>query len=166
MKGKEGAEEGKKEVKEGEEWATKRGERDEEGSKGKSGEGAEGTVEGGKIGTVRTNKHVLPTAALSGTQKRDASQKSGHKPLTEAPSISIQPDTRLELTEEMIQGENWEVVTNDTLLAKASSTNLHEMEVRAVPLCPVYWSSNLCILQYVSNLRNIVSLYFIIVSNL
>ena len=139
MEGEKRATEGKEKAREEEECAKKRekGEREEEREKRKKGEEGERTIEGGRFETVRTNKHPLPVTTSSEKQKRDTCQKSGHRLLSEAPSILIEPDTRLELTEEMIQGENREVVTNDTLLAKASGSNLHEMEVRAVSLCLV-----------------------------
>lgn len=48
-----------------------------------------------------------------------------------APSISIEPDTSLELTEEMVHGRN-NVMTRDTPFAKASGSDKHETEVSDV----------------------------------
>ena len=45
-----------------------------------------------------------------------------------APSISIEPDGSLELTEEMMLGGS-AVMTRDTLLAKAYGSDKHETEV-------------------------------------
>lgn len=48
-----------------------------------------------------------------------------------APSISIEPDTSLELTEEMVHGMN-NVMTRDTPFAKASGSDKHETEMSDV----------------------------------
>lgn len=46
-----------------------------------------------------------------------------------APSISIEPNTSLELTEEIVLGTN-NVMTRDTPYAKASGSDKHETGVR------------------------------------
>lgn len=51
-----------------------------------------------------------------------------HPGVQNVPSISIEPDTSLELTEEMMHGQN-KVMTRDTPLAKASGSDRHEGEV-------------------------------------
>ena len=45
-----------------------------------------------------------------------------------APSILIEPNTSLELTEDMVHGQS-EVMTRDTPLAKAYGSDKHETEV-------------------------------------
>ena len=49
----------------------------------------------------------------------------GKKP----PSISIEPDTSLELTEDMMHGQTSEVMTRDTPLAKAYGSDIQQTEV-------------------------------------
>ena len=56
-----------------------------------------------------------------------------HPGVKNAPSISIEPDTNLELTEEMVHGQN-KVMTRDTPLAKAYGSDRHEAEVSITPI--------------------------------
>ena len=60
-----------------------------------------------------------------------------------APSISIEPNTSLELTEEMVHGRS-EVMTRDTLFAKASGSDKHETGVREGMVC-VYVHDCVCV---------------------
>ena len=72
----------------------------------------------------------MPDGKATPDEEVDSRRHSrGHPGVKNAPSISIEPDTSLELTEEMMLGQS-EVMTRDTPLAKAYGSDKHETEVR------------------------------------
>ena len=79
-----------------------------------------------------------PPAAKSRPPSHETDRQSGvkngkHPGAKNAPSISIEPDTNLELTEEMMHGQS-KVMTRDTPLAKAYGSDRHEAEVSNTPI--------------------------------
>ena len=70
-----------------------------------------------------------PRAAKSHPTRPQGVKNDRHPEAKNVPSISIEPDTSLELTEEMVHGQS-KVMTRDTPLAKAYGSDRHEAGVR------------------------------------
>lgn len=106
-----------------------------------------GPVEGGERGTTVASpdpshdlgvrqEAKLPSPSKSSNHRTANSggalgNSSGPPTRNNAPSISIEPDIGLELTEEMVHGQN-KVITRDTLFAKASGSDKHETGVSGI----------------------------------
>ena len=82
----------------------------------------------------KVDKPQSPVGSMSRKMRKEGTSVAQSGSSARAPSISIEPNTSLELTEEMMLGES-EVVTTDTLLAKASGSDKHEMGVSVVFTC-------------------------------
>lgn len=84
-------------------------------------------VRGKEVAQSSQPSHHHRTSEVEGPLGNSTGPHTNKNP----PSISIEPDTSLELTEEMVHGRN-NVMTRDTPFAKASGSDKHETGVSVV----------------------------------
>ena len=110
----------------------------------------------GAKATPPSPRRDRPSDATRGEETEgevDEAKSKGHLSREKAaPSISIEPDTSLELTEEMVHGGQSKVISRDTPLAKAYGSDTHKAEVcvRVHLQCIVLYWNNLCVCERVS----------------